>query len=199
MGKIINLPRGRHFDIEQIPENLEELIGQDFREFTAGTAREYTFEDKLYYIDLMAEILHGEPGSASSANRLCIDMFKYNLEETNHFTDPDEFLDSGFLEACVDAGKKSQQLYSHHFGRSMHENEEIMRVMVRVITTVMLWDPEKPQKNDKYISREDLARWLKERSKEFDLEDVSPVGWTLLGLINELDQAPFKEIPNDAG
>ena len=56
MGKIINLPRGRHFDIEQIPENLEELIGQDFREFTAGTAREYTFEERYVHFDEETEL-----------------------------------------------------------------------------------------------------------------------------------------------
>ena len=46
-----------------------------------------------------------------------------------------------------------------------------------------------------FIKFKDLTSWLKRRSSEFDIEDVAPVGWTLLGLINDLDKAPLMRYP----
>lgn len=142
MGMIMNLPCGRHFDIDRVPENLEELVQSDFHNFTAGTSEEYTFEDKLYYIDQMTEKLHHAADPSVIVNRLITDMFNYDLEEHRHLMDPDELLESGFFETCVEAGQKSMTLYSHDFGRSRHDSEKIMKIMIRVITAVLLWEPD---------------------------------------------------------
>ena len=46
----------------------------------------------------------------------------------------------------------------------------------------------------KYIKREDLAEWLKTESDKYSMKDVAPVGWTLLGLVNELDKISSADV-----
>lgn len=49
----IILPRGVKIDIDHVPDNLEEIVQKSFGEYTHGTSRAYTYEDRLMYIDVM--------------------------------------------------------------------------------------------------------------------------------------------------
>lgn len=50
----VTFPRNRVIDLDNVPDNFEELIRQDFAEFTEGTSRDYTYQDKLYYSVLIS-------------------------------------------------------------------------------------------------------------------------------------------------
>lgn len=45
---IINLPRKLTVDINNIPDDFDEIIKNTFRDYTEGTAKEYTYQDKLF-------------------------------------------------------------------------------------------------------------------------------------------------------
>ena len=45
-----------------------------------------------------------------------------------------------------------------------------------------------------YIKRDELAKWLKDESDSYSMKDVAPVGWTLIGLINELSKIPTADV-----
>lgn len=138
----ITLLKGISVDIDAVPDNLEEIIQQSFTEYTCGTREEYTFEDKLMFIDMTVQKLHKATDANMIANKLCFDFFEYELSETCHLPDPDEFIEAGFLSACVEAGQKNQRLYSFEYSQSRRDCEKIMKILERVITAVMLWKPE---------------------------------------------------------
>ena len=45
-----------------------------------------------------------------------------------------------------------------------------------------------------YIKRETLVEWLRNESDKYNMKDVAPVGWTLIGLINELHKIPTADV-----
>ena len=45
-----------------------------------------------------------------------------------------------------------------------------------------------------YIKRETLVEWLRNESDKYRMKDVAPVGWTLIGLINELHKIPAADV-----
>lgn len=50
---IIRLPQIGQIDTENLPDNFDEVIERSFQRYTAGTRKEYRYQDKLEYIDAM--------------------------------------------------------------------------------------------------------------------------------------------------
>ncbi len=135
---IINLPRELKIDIDNVPENLEELVAKSFAEYTKGTHKDYTFEDKLHYIDLTARLLH-HSDSTYAVNDEIKSRFEYELDEYGNIADEEDFFSMEFMEQCYDRGQKDAALYSYNFAHERRDNEKIMKILVRVITAVMNW------------------------------------------------------------
>ncbi len=55
----INLPNRLEIDINNIPENFEELVTKSFAEYTEGTSKDFRDEDRLSYIDLCRKYIYG--------------------------------------------------------------------------------------------------------------------------------------------
>lgn len=138
---IIELARGIRVDIDRPQENLEEIVMKEFGEYTKGTSHEYTYEDRLMFIDNCLDRLHHALDPAEIVNNLCVEMFEYNLREVGHLMDPDEFMDSCFLEACINEGISRHRLRSNDYAEDRHDNEKIMKILVRVINAVFSWQP----------------------------------------------------------
>lgn len=45
-----------------------------------------------------------------------------------------------------------------------------------------------------YIKREALVEWLRNESDKYSMKDVAPIGWTLIGLINEQHKIPTADV-----
>ena len=133
----IMFPRNRVIDLDNVPSNFEELIRQDFTEFTEGTSKDYTYQDKLYYVDLMAENLHRGGSRHEHVYSLIKEEFEYNLEELNVFIGESEFLSLEFMERCYELGRKKSQLYDKYMAKDYHDSEKIMELEVRAIKAVM--------------------------------------------------------------
>lgn len=55
---IVEFPKGIKIDLNNIPDDFEERIKTAFADYTSGTVAEYTYCDKLVFIDWIAEGLH---------------------------------------------------------------------------------------------------------------------------------------------
>lgn len=147
----VTLPRDRVIDLNNIPPNFEELIRQDFAEFTEGTSKDYTYQDKLYYIDLMAERLHQAQNRDQKVYRLIKDRFEYNLDELNIFTDESEFLSLDFMGECYELGRKNATLYDKYIANDYHDSEKIMELEVRAIKAIINYEKVEEHSNDKVL------------------------------------------------
>lgn len=54
----IKFPRNITIDLDNIPQNFEDLIRESFEAYTSDTAKDYTYQDKLAYIDVCRKHLH---------------------------------------------------------------------------------------------------------------------------------------------
>lgn len=86
----ISLPRGLNIDIDNVPDNLEELVQKAFGEYTAGTNPVYMHHDKLCFIDVMVKRMHR--ADSDKVNDLIKDAFGYQLDEYGELMEPHEFL-----------------------------------------------------------------------------------------------------------
>ena len=134
---IIKFPRNVVIDTDNIPEDFEGLIRKSFEEYTDGTAKTYTYQDKLAYIDCCREYLHKAEDSYSCVKELMKDYFKYQLDEQGEIPDKEDYLSVEFMETCYDAGKTN--LYSHYTG-DHHIDDKIMDLLVRAIKVVINYE-----------------------------------------------------------
>lgn len=142
----IRLPRDIYVDIDNVPENFEEIIQKSFSEFTEMTAEAYTFEDQLYYIDLCLHYLHKEQDPDDEVMDEMKQRFEYEIKEYGEFPDENDFLSTEFMEDCYELGKKKHELYSKDYAENWHDNEKIEKILIRVIKAVMAYGEEGAQK-----------------------------------------------------
>ena len=143
---IITLPRGIKIDIDRVPENLEEIVQKSFGEYTHGTSRAYTYEDRLMYIDVMMKNIW-RADAQRDVQTLILNRFKYNLDDQGELTEPEEFLSVSFMEECYSLGHDRARLRCRGATEDRRDDEKIMKIVERVIRAVMNWEPEEGSQN----------------------------------------------------
>lgn len=139
---IITLPRGIKVDTENIRPDLAEVVSKQFGKYTSGTREEYTYQDKLCFIDTMVEMLH-KADAGARVNEAIKETFAHYLDERGEIIDESEFLSIEFMESCYDLGQEDRRLYSTKFAGDWHTNEKIMQIEMIVIKAVMDWKKER--------------------------------------------------------
>lgn len=135
---IINLLRGLSFDLDNLPEDFEEQVTKAFAEYTECTHPDYTFQDKLLFIDVIVKLLHGDKEDSKAVMDLMKDTFEYQVSEYGDFPDESDFLTIEFMEYCYRQGKEDQRLYSR-YGVDRHDEEKIEKMLIRLIKTVLAY------------------------------------------------------------
>lgn len=130
----IKFPRGIRIDIDHVPEDFDSLIRKSFAEYTEGTNTDYTYQDKLAFIDLIRKYAHEAENAEQSVMELMKDRFEYEVSECREFPDKDDFLTVEFMSECFDAGRTD--LHSNYTD-DHHKDEKIMKLLVRAIKVVM--------------------------------------------------------------
>ena len=125
---IIELPRKIKVDTDNIRPDLAEVVKE-----------EYTYQDKLLFIDLMVQRLH-HADSGTKVNRLIKQTFAYRLDEYGEFADETEFLSTEFMKDCYQLGQEDHKLYSRNFTGDYNTDEAIMRIEAIVIKAVMEYE-----------------------------------------------------------
>lgn len=136
---IVELPRGLKVDTNNLPEDFENQVQKVFAEYTELTARDYTFQDKLMFIDVCVNILHGEKDNREAVMELMKDTFEYQVTEYGTFPNESDFLTTEFMEVCYEEGKRSQKMYSR-YGVDRQEEEKIEQMLIRLIKAVLEYD-----------------------------------------------------------
>ncbi len=131
------LPRGLIVDTNNIPDDFEDQVKKVFEEYTECTHRDYTYQDKLLFIDVCVHILHGDLDKDVAVMEHMKDTFEYQVSECGTFPNESDFLSIEFMESCYDEGVKSQKLYFSPSCGDEHEIEKIMKILIRIIRSVL--------------------------------------------------------------
>lgn len=137
---IIRLPWINPIDTNNVPSNFDELVKESFKKFTDGTSDDFTFLDKLYYIDNLRKIYLREDNTELSVRNLIRDMVMYHLEEYNDLPETSEILDVEFMERCYDEGFRP--FYYEWDKTSSSRNYMIQKIILRIIQIVVNYDKE---------------------------------------------------------
>lgn len=141
----VNLPMGMTVDVYDLPDDFEIQVQQAFTEFTSGTSKDYTYQDKLYFIDLASEYLHGgKKNSDKAVRQLMHEKFDYELDDQGRFADETDYYSIEFMELCYEEGAESQKLHSRSFEgvKDHHDREKIEEMLVRFIKAVIDYEKE---------------------------------------------------------
>lgn len=130
----IKLPRGIKIDIDNIPDDFDEIISNAFQEYTEGTRKGYTYQDKLAFIDRCRELLHHSEDEEDCVMELMKGRFEYEVSECGDFPDESDFLSIDFMAECYQKGKTN--LYAHYTG-DHHKDDKIMKILETVIKIVI--------------------------------------------------------------
>lgn len=136
----VKLPRGIEVDIFNLPEDFEEQIKESFRGYTAETAKEYRYCDKLGYIDYCIRYLNGNVDSDDAVNGMIEERILREWRENGEIIDEDDIYSFEFMEDCYDRGKEDARLDSHFGSDDHHIYNQIQKVLVKVITIVMNYE-----------------------------------------------------------
>ena len=133
----VELPRGVVVDVFNLPEDFEKQIIESFKGYTAETAKEYRYCDKLGYIDCCIKHLNGGKRSGDIVNEMVEGRILYEWRENGEIITEDDIYCFEFMEECYDRGKEDARLCSHFGSDDHHIYDQIQKVLVKVITIVM--------------------------------------------------------------
>lgn len=133
----IKFPRGIVIDINQIPQDFDQIIRKSFSEYTEGTSKAYTYQDKLAYIDVCRKLLHKAEDAQNCVIELMKKRMEYEVSEYDSIPDKEDYFSVEFMEHCFDEGRTN--LY-HHYTGDHHIDDKIMELLVRVIKVVINYE-----------------------------------------------------------
>lgn len=133
----IKFPRGIVIDTNQIPEDFDDIIRKSFEEYTEGTSKAYTYQDKLAYIDVCRKLLHKAEDAQNCVIKLMKERMEYEVSEYGSIPDKEDYLSAEFMEHCFVEGRTN--LY-HHYTGDHHIDDKIMALLVRAIKVVINYE-----------------------------------------------------------
>lgn len=129
---ICTLPRGYEIDTNDMPEDFEAQIKEKFAEYTEGTTEEYTFEDRLRFLDLCVESLHGGKDSDDTVMEYLKDRMESDIRN-GEFPDESDYYSFDFMVEMFEMGKEYQSMYMQYHKDGRHEKEGIEKAITRII------------------------------------------------------------------
>ena len=135
---IIKLPWIEPIDTLNLPDDFEDKVKESFAKFTEGTSKEYTYQDKLSYLDnLRIAYLRGNIDSEEIIKKIIADRVWYELEENGNMPTADDILSVEFMAECFEAG--FMPFLDQYDKRSSSRNERILKVIFKIIQIVVNW------------------------------------------------------------
>lgn len=131
----IKLPHIGFIDLEMVPDDLEDIVKVSFEKFSEETHRDMIFKDKLLYIDrlrndwigfketpydIFAKVLGENARQIILLNQPQVDMF----------------------ELMEEAARRTKRDFEREYSEDENLNDEVKRVLVRIITVVMNYEVE---------------------------------------------------------
>ena len=142
----IRFPGDISFDLDNVPEDFEDQIKTAFGKYTYGTAGDYTYQDKLCFIDHIIEKLHKAGDEWDAVKSLLMDRFEYEIDNCDYLPDSDTFNSMDFMQECYSKGREDGRLYyqfeDEHGYKDHHVYDKIMMLEYRAIKAVIEWEGE---------------------------------------------------------
>lgn len=98
-------------DLDNPPENLPDLIKDDFGKFTELTAIDFQYEDKLRYIDMIKHAAYGNKDEDEIVRENIHELVDSCLDNSGQYPDWSEIADEYFISDCVQRGR--EDFYNH--------------------------------------------------------------------------------------
>lgn len=133
----LEFPRGVQVDVFNPPEDFEAQIRESFAGYTEDTNKDYTYQDKLAYIDLMRVYAHGDPDGAEEAENYILERFEYELKENGEFMRESDFRTS---EVLSDIWERGHLDLHASYTNDHHIDEKIQQLLVRAIKVVIEYE-----------------------------------------------------------
>lgn len=133
----IKFPCNVIMDTDNIPEDFEEQIKASFEVYTHGTAEDYTYQDKLAYIDVCRKHLHRAEDTEHCIRELMKEYLEYQVSEFGEIPNKDDYFSVEFMENCYENGRTN--LY-HHYTGDHHIDDKIMDLLCRAIKVVVNYE-----------------------------------------------------------
>ena len=133
---VYRMPRGVMVDINKVPDDFDEKIREAFREYTTGTSRDYTYHDKLLFIDNCVRAFHGNRDEEEAVCDLIHEAVDYKLS-VGELPDAGDYNCLEFMQDCYLQGANSQKLYSEYTQKGSREDDKIMQLLIRIIKVVI--------------------------------------------------------------
>ena len=121
-------------------EDFEERIKEVFAEFTEGTSEEYTFADKLEFLDLLRVYIYGNADDYEIVEDLIMDHAKYELSEFFRLPDKDDYRSIEFMTKCARQGFRPFYICGKEKSSSL--NDKTQKTILRVIQIIVNWERE---------------------------------------------------------
>ena len=141
---IIRLPGNLKFDLNEIPDDFEDQVKKAFGEYTNGTSKDYTYQDKLCFIDHIVGKLHKAGDEWDAVKNLLLERFEYNLDNYGDLPDRSDFETIEFMQDCYKRGREDGRLYYQFEDdngiRDHHIYDKIMDLEYRAIKAVIEWE-----------------------------------------------------------
>lgn len=134
---IATLPRELEIDTNNMPVDFETQVKAAFAEYTEGTAKEYTFQDRLRFLDLCIESLHGGKDSDDTV----MEYLKSRMESdirNGEFPCESDYYNFDFMVEMFEMGKEYQSMYKQYYDGGRHEKENIEKIITRIIKALFV-------------------------------------------------------------
>ena len=135
---VVSFPRGLRVNLNNIPDDFEDQIKDCFTSYTEGTAKDYTYQDKLAFIDLIAQYINKKIDAYTAIRSKILEVCEYDLDNEGRLPDDEDFRSIEFMEECFMMGRDSMRLYTKVSG-DHHIYDEVMKLECRAIRAVMEW------------------------------------------------------------
>jgi len=141
---MIKFPQGIKVNIFDPPGDFEDQIKMAFRDYTRGTAEDFTYQDKLSFIDQIVVSLHKAGDEWTAVKSLLMDRFEYDLDNGYGLPDMEDYNSLEFMQECYSRGVEDHRLYyqfeDENGFKDHHVYERIMMLEYRAIKAVIEWE-----------------------------------------------------------
>lgn len=115
-------------DLNNPPENLPDLIKDDFGKFTKGTAIDYQYEDKLRYIDMIKHAACGNKDENEIVRENIRELVDSCLDYEGRCPDWSEIANEEFISNCVEKGR--EDFYNHDL---TYRHRKVIYSMIKAV------------------------------------------------------------------
>lgn len=139
----IRLPGDIRFDLKEVPKDFEEQVKAAFGKYTEGTSADFTYQDKLSFIDHIVEKLHKAGDECDAVKEYLLNRFEYDLDNGCGMPDTSDYDGIEALQDMYVKGREDGRLYYQFEDdrgvKDHHIYDKIMELEYRAIKAVIEW------------------------------------------------------------